>query len=158
MIRIRARTRAARFAAGILASWSLLGCAEDPATGSTSNAYASERTVIFFDDFLGTSIDTTKWTVLDRLSDQANHEVNCVIPGNVSVKDGVLEGISKYEDHRCGDSVESPKTLRYTSWQIQQATKPFLYGTIEVRAKVPGGVGTWPTIWMLGHEWQASQP
>jgi len=23
---------------------------------------------------------------------------------------------------------------------------------------VPGGVGTWPVIWMLGFEWQASQP
>src|SRR5438045_3526555 len=110
-MRIRARTRVARFAAGILASWSLLGCAEDPATtGSTSNAYASERTVIFFDDFRGTSIDTTKWTALDRLSDQVNHEVNCVVPRNVSVKDGVLEGISKYEDHSCGDSVDPPKT------------------------------------------------
>jgi len=158
-MRIRARTRVARFAAGILASWSLLGCAEDPTTtGSTSNAYASERTVIFFDDFLGTSIDTTKWTVLDRLSDQVNHEVNCVVPGNVGVKDGVLEGMSKYENHSCGDSVDPPKPMRYTSWQIQQATKPFLYGTIEVRAKMPGGVGTWPAIWMLGHDWQASQP
>jgi beta-glucanase (GH16 family) len=157
-MRIRARTRAARSAAGILAAGSLLGCAEEPASSSVTNAYASERTVIFFDDFLGTSIDTRKWTILDRLSDQANHEVNCVIPGNVSVKDGLLEGASKYEDHRCGDSVEPPKTMRYTSWQIQQATKPFLYGTVEVRAKVPGGVGTWPTIWMLGFEWQASQP
>jgi hypothetical protein len=82
VMRIPARTRAARSAAGIFASWSLLGCAEeDPATGSITNAYASERTVNFFDDFLGTSIDTTKWTILDRLSDQANHEVNCVIPG-----------------------------------------------------------------------------
>ena len=26
----------------------------------------------------------------------------------------------------------------------------FLYGRIEVRAKVPGGLGTWPAIWMLG--------
>jgi beta-glucanase (GH16 family) len=92
------------------------------------------------------------------LSDQNNNEVNCVVPENVSVKDGLLEGVSKYEDRRCGDSVESAKTMHYTSWQIQQATKPFLYGTIEVRAKVPGGVGTWPTIWMLGFEWQASQP
>jgi beta-glucanase (GH16 family) len=48
--------------------------------------------------------------------------------------------------------------MHYTSWQIQQATEPFLYGTIEVRAKVPGGIGTWPTIWMLGFEWQTSQP
>jgi beta-glucanase (GH16 family) len=117
-----------------------------------------KKNVIFFDDFLGTSIDTAKWTVFDRLSDQDNHELNCVVPENVSVKDGLLEGVSKYEDHRCGDSLEWPKTMHYTSWHIQQATKPFLYGTIEVRAKVPGGVGTWPVIWMLGFEWQASQP
>ena len=123
-----------------------------------TNAPAPARFVIFFDDFVGTAIDSKKWTVLDRLSDQANHEVNCVVAENVSVKDGLLEGVSKYEDRRCGDSLEPARTMHYTSWQIQQATEPFLYGTIEVRAKVPGGVGTWPTIWMLGFQWQASQP
>ena len=48
--------------------------------------------------------------------------------------------------------------MHYTSGQVQQATPPFLYGTIDVRAKAPGGIGTWPAIWMLGFEWQASQP
>ena len=48
--------------------------------------------------------------------------------------------------------------MHYTSWQIAQATAPFLYGTVEVRAKIPGGIGVWPCIWMLGFEWQASQP
>lgn len=28
--------------------------------------------------------------------------------------------------------------------------KDILYGRIEVRAKLPAGVGTWPAIWMLG--------
>jgi beta-glucanase (GH16 family) len=160
-MRIHAHTLAARSATGaLLASLTLLACqgTDEPAVGRRTNAPAPKGTVIFFDDFLGTSIDSTKWTVFDRLSDQANHEVNCVVPENVSVKDGLLEGVSKYEDRRCGDSLESPKTMHYTSWQIQQATKPFLYGTIEVRAKAPGGVGTWPAIWMLGFEWQASQP
>jgi beta-glucanase (GH16 family) len=157
-MRIHPRTPAVRSATGaLLASLSLFACqvSDEPAEGNTP---APERTVIFFDDFLGTSIDSTKWTVFDRLSDQANHEVNCVVPENVGVKDGLLEGVSKFEDHRCGDSLESPKAMHYTSWQIQQATKPFLYGTIEVRAKAPGGVGTWPAIWLLGFEWQASQP
>lgn len=157
-MRLHLRVQTVRAAAGILVSLSLSACGGDSAKSSLADAYASDRKVIFFDDFLGTSIDASKWKVLDRLSDQANHEVNCVIPQNVSVKDGLLEGVSKYEEHRCGDSVEAPKTMRYTSWQIQQATEPFLYGTIEVRAKVPGGIGTWPTIWMLGFEWQASQP
>jgi beta-glucanase (GH16 family) len=145
-------------AVGILASLSSLGRADEPAKDSLTNANASQRSVIFFDDFLGASIDPTKWTILDRLSDQTNKEVNCVVPQNVSIKDGLLEGVSKHEDHSCGDSVEPTKTMHYTSWQIQQATEPFLYGTIEVRAKVPGGIGTWPAIWMLGFEWQASQP
>jgi beta-glucanase (GH16 family) len=113
---------------------------------------------IFFDDFSGTSVDPAKWTVLDRLSDQVNNEVNCVAPENVSVSGGVLRIVSKHEDRSRGDSLEPPRTMHYTSGQIQQETPSFLYGTVEVRAKAPGGVGTWPAIWMLGHDWQASQP
>jgi len=37
-------------------------------------------------------------------------------------------------------------------------TQPFQYGTVEVRAKLPGGTGAWPVIWMLGYQWQTSQP
>ena len=113
---------------------------------------------LFFDDFLGSTVDPAKWTVFDRLSDQANAEVNCVAPQNVSVSDGVLEIVSRFEDRSCGDTLESAGIRHYTSGQIQQATQPFLYGTVDVRAKAPGGTGTWPAIWMLGFEWQASQP
>jgi beta-glucanase (GH16 family) len=119
---------------------------------------SSGGTVIFFDDFLGSSIDSTKWSVMDRISDQANGEVNCCVPSNITVSNGVLAGVSKFEDHVCGDSVQSPTLMHYTSWHIQQKTTPFLYGTIEVRAKEPGGTGIWPTIWMLGYKWQDSQP
>ena len=45
----------------------------------------------------------------------------------------------------------------YTSWQIAQKTAPFEYGTVEVRAKEPGGTGVWPTIFLLGYRWQPSQ-
>jgi beta-glucanase (GH16 family) len=118
----------------------------------------SDASTLFFDDFLGSSIDTTKWTIFDRISDQSNGEINCCVPANVSVSGGLLRGASRYEDHTCGDSQQAPVTEHYTSWQIQQKTAPFLYGTIEVRARPPGGTGIWPTIWMLGFEWQASQP
>jgi len=113
---------------------------------------------IFFDDFSGASIDSAKWTVLDRISDQANGEINCCIPANVSVSGGFLAGLSKNEDHTCGDSQQAAVTEHYTSWQIQQKTAPFLYGTVDVRAKLPAGTGIWPAIWMLGYKWQASQP
>lgn len=114
--------------------------------------------VIFFDDFPGTSLNAAKWTVLDRISDQVNGEINCCVPANVSIGSSLLSGVSKFEDHVCGDSIQAPVTENYTSWHIQQATAPFLYGTIEARLKYPGGTGLWPTFWMLGFEWQASQP
>ncbi len=28
------------------------------------------------------------------------------------------------------------------------------YGRIEVRAKIPAGLGTWPAIWMLSTDWE----
>lgn len=126
--------------------------------GPLRSAPELKGNVIFFDDFLESSIDPAKWTVLDRLSDQVNKEINCVTPANVSVRDGMLAGVSKHESHLCGDSLEAPRLMPFTSWQIQQATPSFLYGRVEVRAKMPGGVGIWPTVFMLGFEWQASQP
>ncbi|ARK12005.1 glycoside hydrolase family 16 protein [Fibrella sp. ES10-3-2-2] len=39
----------------------------------------------------------------------------------------------------------------YTSARLlTQHTTKWTYGRIEVKAKIPGGVGTWPAIWMLG--------
>jgi beta-glucanase (GH16 family) len=114
--------------------------------------------VIFWDDFNGPSIDGAKWRVLQRLSDQVNGELDAVLAVNASVSNGVLEGVSKFEDYTIGDSEEAPKLMHYTSWHLQQKTDPFLYGTIEARVKMPGGTGLWPLVWMLGYGWQPTQP
>jgi beta-glucanase (GH16 family) len=141
----------------------LTGCesarrmAEELAAGDAAKRLSPTRT-IFFDDFLGSTIDSEKWTVFDRISDQANGEINCCLAANVDVSGGFLIGVAKHEDHACGDSLLAPINEHYTSWHIQQKTQPFLYGVIEVRARPPGGTGIWPVIWMLGHRWQASQP
>jgi beta-glucanase (GH16 family) len=42
----------------------------------------------------------------------------------------------------------------YSSARLVSRTKgDFLYGRIEVSAKLPAGVGTWPAIWMLPTDW-----
>lgn len=116
---------------------------------------------IFYDDFSGGAVDTTKWTVYNRLSDQVNSELNCVTPANVAVSSGTLKITGRFENHTCGDTTTAapnPRTMNYTSGHIAQTTAPFLYGTIDVRAKIAGGTGLWPCIWMLGYQWQPSQP
>ena len=43
----------------------------------------------------------------------------------------------------------------YTSARlITKGKGDWLYGKIEVRAKLPGGKGIWPAIWMLSTDWE----
>ena len=43
----------------------------------------------------------------------------------------------------------------YTSARLVTKTKgDWLYGRVDVRAKLPAGVGTWPAIWMLSTDWK----
>jgi beta-glucanase (GH16 family) len=121
---------------------------------------------IFFDDFLGTSLDSSKWTgPFDRQGDTANKELHAMTPANVSVADGILSITAKKETVTSGDrSVQPPhdfvstRSVGYTSGQIQMAGPAFRYGTISARLKVPAGRGVWPVFWLLGFEWQTSQP
>jgi beta-glucanase (GH16 family) len=42
----------------------------------------------------------------------------------------------------------------YTSARLlSKGVGDFLYGRVEVKAKLPGGKGTWPAIWMLPTDW-----
>lgn len=60
---------------------------------------------------------------------------------NVYVKDGKLIITALKEDY---------EGKNYTSTRlVTRGKKDFLYGRIEVTAKLPSGVGTWPAIWMM---------
>jgi beta-glucanase (GH16 family) len=50
-----------------------------------------------------------------------------------------------------GEIKENYHGSAYTSAKLVSNNKfAFQYGRVEVRAKLPSGVGTWPAIWMLG--------
>jgi beta-glucanase (GH16 family) len=63
-------------------------------------------------------------------------------PENVIVENGVLK-IKAIKENYNGSA--------YTSARLLSKDKfAFKYGKVEVSAKLPAGVGTWPAIWMLG--------
>jgi beta-glucanase (GH16 family) len=65
-------------------------------------------------------------------------------PANVLVGGGVLK-ITALKESFNGSA--------YTSTRLVSKDKfEFTYGKVEVRAKIPAGVGTWPAIWMLGSD------
>lgn len=61
---------------------------------------------------------------------------------NVVVENGLL---------KIKASREAFSGSTWTSARIKSLGKfAFTYGTVEIRAKVPAGFGTWPAVWMLG--------
>jgi len=64
---------------------------------------------------------------------------------NASVGDGVLKITAIKEAYEGMD---------YTSTRlVTRDKKEFMYGRLEIRAKLPKGVGTWPAIWMMPTNW-----
>ena len=118
-------------------------------------------TLAYSDEFDGDAIDATKWS----------HEVNCWGGGNNErqcytdrvensfVQDGFLHIVAREEsfsgpgvpdDDPSYNPSDTSVTLPFTSARLRSKGKmDFTYGRVEVRAKVPGGQGMWPAIWML---------
>ncbi|HWB99182.1 MAG TPA: family 16 glycosylhydrolase [Bryobacteraceae bacterium] len=105
-------------------------------------ASVEAATLIFDDEFNGTALDTNAWVAMNRPGDSSNNEVECYIPGNATVSNGSLALTAKVDSSCRGYS--------YTSAMVQWKSFQFTYGTIEYRAKMAGGTGTWPAIWLLG--------
>ena len=65
---------------------------------------------------------------------------------NAEVKDGKLLIIARQE---------SFQGKNYTSTRLISKNKgDWLYGRFEVKARIPGGRGSWPAIWMLPTDWK----
>ena len=65
---------------------------------------------------------------------------------NAEVKDGYLFINAYREDY---------KGFKYTSARLITKEKgDWLYGRMEIKAKLPDGRGMWPAIWMLPTDWE----
>ena len=115
----------------------LVGQAAAPATGHWK--------LIWADEFVGRRLDVDKWTVADT-SGRAMYsgELNFYHPGEIAVSDGKL--LLRTREFRDSKRV----TAAYSSGRVSTEGKfEFLYGKVDVRAKLPGTKGVWPAIWLL---------
>lgn len=111
--------------------------------------HRSAPRIIWSDEFNYTGLpDTTRWNYDLGGHGWGNNELQYYTNNlqNVRVENGTLIIEARK------DSFEN---RAYTSSRIVSRHKgDWLYGRIEVRAKLPKGKGTWPAIWMLSTDWK----
>lgn len=106
--------------------------------------------LVWSDEFEGDgAVDATKWFHQTRLpagGSWFNGEIQHYTDRleNTYLDNGILKIVAKKE--RFTDQGEAKD---YTSARLNSKFA-FQYGRVEIRAKLPSGVGTWPALWMLG--------
>lgn len=123
---------------------SITSCAK-----STDKSRVKFDTLVWADEFdKDGSINSEKWFQQTQLpaggdwyGGLINHYTDRI--ENAYVKDGFLNIVAKKEILN-----DQGEIKEYTSARLNSKFA-FTYGRVEVRAKMPSGVGTWPAIWML---------
>lgn len=112
--------------------------------GKTTAAAATTAfsTLVWSDEFNGTSVDTKNWTFETGGGGWGNNEKEYYQAANATVANGNLVITAKKQ---------TVGSNQYTSARMKTAGKhEFTYGKIEARIKLPLGQGLWPAFWMLG--------
>ena len=94
-----------------------------------------------------------------------NEELQWYQSQNAYVKDGCLVIEGRQERFRNPYYLEGDRDWRrnrefvnYTSSCLTtRLSQQFMYGRVEVRAKIPTASGSWPAIWLLGNKWEWPQ-
>ena len=139
----------------ILVGWCLF--ATIALIGSVSPANAA-LSLAWSDEFDGDSLDTGNWTIdigdgCPDLCGWGNNELEYYRAQNVAVTGGNLILTARRESYA---------GRVFTSGKVHTRDKrSFLYGRMEMRAKIPTGDGIWPAFWMMPQDdvyggWAAS--
>lgn len=131
---------------------------EDIVIGTPNNWSIPGMNLVWQDEFIGTTLDTTKWNyeIGYYMSDDPNswgwgnneleHYTNS--ERNVNVQNGVLN-ITTYNEPKSFPQDPNRYAL-YSSGKITTKDKfSIQYGRVDIRAKLPTGNGLWPALWML---------
>lgn len=105
--------------------------------------------LVWHDEFDQACLDSTMWNAEEGALEK-NNELQFYSPTNIVVEDDLLKLVSKKEKYRNRD---------FTSAAVHTLKKfEFLYGRVEMRAKVPAGQGIFPAFWMMTNNEQTWLP
>ncbi|WP_153797664.1 glycoside hydrolase family 16 protein [Foetidibacter luteolus] len=123
-------------------------------------ATAQKKKLVWSEEFNYTGLpDSNKWGYEHGfIRNKEKQYYTIARKENAFVHDGVLEIKAIKEAYAnafyqpgSGDWKTADSTAQYTSACIVSEGKAWWkYGRIEVRAKLPRGLGVWPAIWMMG--------
>ena len=108
-------------------------------------------TLVWNDEFNGSSIDRGKWEHEVNGWGGGNNELQYYTdrPDNSYIEDGSLVIKALKETYTGEDG-----TREYTSARLRTLNRgDWLYGRFDIKAKLPYGKGLWPAIWMLPTNW-----
>lgn len=98
--------------------------------------------LVWSEEFDGSEIDRNTWRFEEGYVRNNELQCYCDSPENAYIEDSCLV----IKSIKTGDE-ECP----YTSASLNtHGKKEFLYGKLEMRAKLPCGEGIWPAFWTLG--------
>jgi hypothetical protein len=114
------------------------------------------------DPFAGSSLSPA-WTVISRHGEYAQDETECNVPQGVTVASDTLDIGTEARPTSCAISTwtgsvrHAPSVWPHAAGDVQWTSFSFTYGNVSYRAKFPpGSTGTWPAIWLLGSNCQAT--
>ncbi len=112
-----------------------------------TNLRAQCPSVIWADEFTGSSLDLNKWSYqtgdgcAEGICGWGNNELQTYQTANVTVNNGQMTITAKKE---------RIKAKNYTSGRIRTINKgDWTYGRYEALIRLPAGQGLWPAFWML---------
>ena len=119
----------------------------------------NDRKLVWSDEFNTDGLlDSKVWNYEEGF--KRNHEAQWYQKANAYCKDGnlVIEARKEKKSRRnpgfrenSSRWPENIEKIHYTSASVNTAEKKeFLYGRVEVKAKIPTAGGSWPAIWLLG--------
>ena len=111
-----------------------------PAPTPTAGLPTNTLTLVWEDDFDGDALNTSLWgyDLGTGVNGWGNAELQTYTTAAATVSGGTL----KITTTKTASGYESARVLTKDKGD-------WMYGRIEVRAKLPRGRGTWPAIWML---------